>query len=193
MGRNNPELTYERIHKTGRPRKAIVDGKQQCSVCLEWKELATHFGPSKVAASGYETRCKTCNTARGQRHRMSSVENAMQHLWYSHKRLGRRGSSRRASLADSSCVTPEMLVRLWKKQDGKCAVTAVPMTYITAQGNVGTNASIDRIDSQFGYIPDNVRLVCRSINLMKHELTDKELIQWAALILNGPLANTSGR
>lgn len=191
MGCNNPDLKYTRLHKTGRPRKAIVDGKQQCSICLDWKELTTEFGPSRVAASGYETRCKKCNTARGQKQRMSSVEAALQHLWYCHKRLGRRGSARRAMLADTSSVTPEMLVELWKKQDGRCAVTGVPMTYIAAQGSVGTNVSIDRIDSRFGYIPDNIRLVCKAINLMKHEMTDKELLQWAALILQGPLATKS--
>lgn len=188
MGRSNPKLNYERIHKTGRPRKAVVDGKQQCSMCLEWKEVETNFGRSKVSANGYETRCKPCNTARGQRQRMASIESAMQHLWYCHKKLGSRRSARRAMLADCSCVTPEMLVEMWNRQDGRCAVTGVPMTYLMAQGEVYTNVSIDRIDSEFGYIPDNIRLVCKAVNLMKHRMTDKELFQWAALILNGPLA-----
>lgn len=51
-----------------------------------------------------------------------------------------------------------------------------------------TNVSIDRIDNDFGYTPDNVRLVCKAVNYMKHSMTDQEMMQWAALILNGPLA-----
>ncbi len=85
MGFNNPSITYQRVHKTGRPRKAIVDGKQQCSKCLEWKDLETEFGRNSIMASGRETRCKPCNTKRGQEQRAASIENAMKHLAYCNK------------------------------------------------------------------------------------------------------------
>jgi hypothetical protein len=81
-----------------------------------------------------------------------------------------------------------MLRQLWDRQDGKCAVTGIPMTHIQGAGvRIYTNVSIDRIDSDFGYVPDNVRLVCKAVNFMKHSMTDRELVQWAALILNGPI------
>jgi hypothetical protein len=49
------------------------------------------------------------------------------------------------------------LIDLFKRQDGRCAITNVPM-----MTHYGMEAiCIDRIDYDKGYIPDNVHLVCQ--------------------------------
>jgi len=80
-------------------------------------------------------------------------------------------------------ITKEYLFDLWKKQEGKCALCDIPMTFIRGNGwQVPTNASLDKIDPSKGYIEGNVRLVCWQANSMKGQLTDEELIIFCKLI-----------
>lgn len=72
---------------------------------------------------------------------------------------------------------------LWDAQEGRCALTGVPMTYAVRKGRVMTNASIDRIDSRLGYSPGNVQLVCFIANIMKQDLSVAEFIQWCRKVV----------
>ena len=92
-------------------------------------------------------------------------------------------------MAAESEVTHQALLDLWEKQDGKCAMTGVQMTHYQGVGHgVPTNLTIDRIDSKVGYTLGNIRLVCKAANWMKNSMSDAELVEWATLILNGPLS-----
>lgn len=84
---------------------------------------------------------------------------------------------------DPSCsLTVRDLVNQWHRQRGKCAFTGIAMshTYIEVYGTrrMFTNASVDRIDSQRGYLKDNIQLICQRINFMKANLPDP-LFFWA--------------
>lgn len=174
----------------GRPAKQIVDGKQQCCICKEWKPL-DDFYPSKVTKSGFETRCNSCTKARTRNFFNENTRQYLAVLCRGHRGIANRPSarSRRRVLAAESQVTPEILWDLWQKQEGRCAITGVPMTHLLGHGmRMLTNVTIDRIDSDKGYTEDNIRLACKAANWMKNQMTDRELLQWAALILNGPLA-----
>lgn len=61
---------------------------------------------------------------------------------------------------------------LWVLQDGKCAITNIPM--IKDRG-FPDSMSVDRINNSLGYVSTNIRLVCRQINLMKNTLSDDEV------------------
>lgn len=80
-------------------------------------------------------------------------------------------------------LTVDYLEKLYEAQDGKCALTGFTMTYITGEGRVPTNISIDRIDSSVGYVDGNTQLVCVQANKMKAELTERELLLWAEAIV----------
>lgn len=58
----------------------------------------------------------------------------------------------------------DYVMDLYKNQDGKCAVTGL---FMTTKFNDHFAISIDRIDSDFGYIPGNVQLVCQAVNFAK--------------------------
>ena len=73
---------------------------------------------------------------------------------------------------------------LWKSQDGMCAISKIPMTYIKGNGKVNTNVSMDRIDSNIGYIKGNIQLVCTQVNYMKNDLSTEDLKTWCEAILN---------
>lgn len=54
----------------GRPAKPVIDGKQQCSTCREWKILSV-FGKSNITSNGHDSRCRLCNNERLRRERKS--------------------------------------------------------------------------------------------------------------------------
>ena len=166
---------------------AIVDGKRRCHAYKEWKDISL-FYRDPTTKSKYRSRCKECEKERVSGQFNRDIGTALRHLMYRTVKNGDHGSARRKHLAATCQITWEMLMQLWTKQDGKCAVTGVPMTHLRAHGYVvWTNVSLDRIDSTIGYVPDNVRLVCRAVNCIKGALTDREMLTWVGLILNGPL------
>jgi hypothetical protein len=77
----------------------------------------------------------------------------------------------------------EFLVDLYEKQKGLCAVSGQEMTFSQGTGRCSTNLSIDKIDQTLGYTPENVRLVCHRVNLMRTDGTDDELVTWCKKIL----------
>jgi hypothetical protein len=77
------------------------------------------------------------------------------------------------------------LCDIWEAQKGLCAITGWQMTMRLADGVVSTNASIDRINSEIGYIPGNVQLVCRCVNVAKHDLTMDEFVMLCAAVVKG--------
>ena len=70
-------------------------------------------------------------------------------------------------------VDYEYMLNLYNEQDGKCALSGIPMTY---EFNNLRTMSIDRIDSDKGYIPDNVQLVTQFINMAKKNRTNEEVL-----------------
>ena len=73
-------------------------------------------------------------------------------------------------------LTIEFLKELWEKQDGKCAITKLPMTFLNDNGRVYTNVSIDQIEPNAGYIKKNIQLVCMAVNQLKSDLTMNEVL-----------------
>lgn len=64
---------------------------------------------------------------------------------------------------------------LWEKQHGKCAYTGWDLE-IGVNGHIKT-ASLDRIDSNRGYIQGNVQWVHKVVNYAKHTLTHEEFLK----------------
>ena len=70
----------------------------------------------------------------------------------------------------------EYLRELWITQNQRCAISGVEMTTVFFSGRVPSNMSVDRIDSEKGYIRGNVQLVCMAVNQMKSDLSNEELL-----------------
>ena len=80
-------------------------------------------------------------------------------------------------------LTPEDLINLWHEQRGRCAVSGVILTHhADGTGKKEFNASIDRIDSNRGYLRGNVQLVAYRVNILKHTLSMDMLYWWIKTI-----------
>jgi endogenous inhibitor of DNA gyrase (YacG/DUF329 family) len=73
------------------------------------------------------------------------------------------------------------LIDTLNKQQSKCALTGIDLTF---QSNVADRytASLDRINSNFGYIKSNIQFVCNIVNSMKSNLEQGEFIKLAKMI-----------
>ncbi len=170
-------------------KRKIVDGKHWCYKCDQWKPV-NEFYPDSKASVGLRGRCKICDKAVVNDLHTNNQDRAFRNLIIRHKSNGRNGSKRRREFTEQGNLTLDVVNELWEQQDGKCAVTGVQLTHIQGSGfRVWTNVTVDRTDPDKGYTRDNIRLVCRAVNYMKAALSDEEMLKWAALILNGPLAN----
>lgn len=79
-------------------------------------------------------------------------------------------------------LSQDFLYSLYEKQNGLCALSKIPMTFIHGIGRTRTNLSVDRIDSSKEYTEDNVQLVCGIVNIMKGNMTIIELKYWCEKI-----------
>ncbi len=79
-------------------------------------------------------------------------------------------------------VTPEFGWSLFLKQDRKCALSGVDISFGNAWNKICT-ASLDRIDSNIGYTETNVQWVHKNINLMKRAMSDAEFLDWCKRVV----------
>jgi len=64
-------------------------------------------------------------------------------------------------------IDANMLYDMWKNQKGLCSISGIEMNCIA--GNLGC-VSVDKINPDLGYIPENVQLVCWAVNRAKGEM-----------------------
>jgi hypothetical protein len=89
----------------------------------------------------------------------------------------------------SSNITLEDLKDCWDKQHGKCAYTNTLLILPTHKNHKlevpnWRVASVDRIDSNLGYIKDNIQFVSRTINYAKHTMKHDDMINFINFIKN---------
>lgn len=94
-----------------------------------------------------------------------------------------RARSRRANIELD--LTKESLLEMYKRQEGRCAITSIPMTSVIGHGAKYTNISVDRIEVGGPYSQANTRLVCHIVNIMRNTMNDDELRYWTNKIAKG--------
>lgn len=76
-------------------------------------------------------------------------------------------------------LTIEQGWALFLKQNRRCALTGRQLSFKFTPGSNGvTTASLDRIDSDHGYVLDNVQWVHKDLNMMKSNMPQSEFITW---------------
>ena len=129
-------------------------------------------------------RCKPCDHKYRANQAGQDQYSYMDKL-FSKLRYEVQSGTRRTSRADLTWnITQAHLYNCYHKQEGKCNLSGQKMTWLTGQGRVDTNISIDRINPSRGYEPNNIQLITYRCNIMKHDMKEDELINLAQMIAN---------
>lgn len=73
-------------------------------------------------------------------------------------------------------VTIDDVADLYEEQEGLCALTGWGIVFPETGHPQLTTVSIDRIDSSFGYLKENIQLVDKRVNMMKQQYSQEEFI-----------------
>lgn len=160
------ELPVDAVYKN-------AEGKW-CSKCPSCKDeqAYTRMDHAKTShASGW--RCKACASQdRAFSSTLTGYEGDIRLGWY------RRFEKSAADRGLRWELSAQYLNSLWAQQDGRCALSGVQLDNKYATETV----SIDRIDSDKGYVVGNVQLVHKVLNLMKRHMPDEEFVAWCKLV-----------
>jgi hypothetical protein len=80
-------------------------------------------------------------------------------------------------------ISIEFAWELYLKQDGKCALTGLPIDF--GEGTTRTcviTASLDRKDSKFGYTENNIQWIHKDVNRMKNMFEESYFIEICKMI-----------
>lgn len=80
-------------------------------------------------------------------------------------------------------ISPSYMWRIFVRQRGRCPLTGLFLEFSCRGGLKGTTASLDRIDSNKGYVKGNVRWVHKTVNRMRNTMTDEEFKSWCAKVV----------
>ena len=75
-------------------------------------------------------------------------------------------------------ITQKEAWGLFLKQERKCALTGVTLTFDTRRERRDGSASLDRIDSSKPYVKENIQWVHKDLNNMKKGLPQDRFIEW---------------
>jgi hypothetical protein len=162
---------------------------RKCRHCREIKELNTNNFLKRNTENGWRGKCRICfnKDARlkqettktelesGKKYRLKyKKEKPLEAIYKT-----ARGNAKR-TFKEFTIVLNDLL-RLWQIQNGICFYTNKPMLFEIGFDN---SVSIDRIDSNKGYIADNIVLCQKKTNIMKNNASIEELVEFAENIVN---------
>jgi hypothetical protein len=82
-------------------------------------------------------------------------------------------------------ISRQYAEQIFISQNGRCAITNLPINFpetTREKDRNSGNASLDRINSEIGYVEGNIQWVHKVINKMKQNLPQEEFIKFCKLI-----------
>ena len=171
-----------------------------CRCCKVDKPLVEFGKSGKAKGMGHKSVCKICLAEKLRMDRLANPEKVRERdrIWASKNRdkISDKNKNRYTNLTLDkkftqlvvsaghrkrvNCfITVEHLHDVWQRQKGLCAYTKLPLSSEAHQLNT---VSLDRIDSDKDYTPDNIQLVCVPINRMKLDYSEDQFIQLCMLV-----------
>lgn len=156
-----------------------------CKLCKK-RKFKKYFGARYHKTGSYQNGKPVCAECDAKIQVDSVYKSPRNYLSSRFRDMRQRAKKNGISFDDT--IDIEFLMGMYKEQQGLCAVSGLPMTWMHEKlasnhgARRGTNISIDRIDSDNGYTPDNIRLVCDRVNKMKSNMTDGDLYFWCAVL-----------
>lgn len=187
LGKQYGNLTIisEDISKT---KDSKILFKVKCS-CGKEQYIRAYF-----LESGRQDCCKNCS----QRRAVYNNPRRGNFLGKKHEGVGNftkttynhfKNNAKKRGIEWSEELTLEYLYNLLIKQKKKCALSGISIDLTESRKSSNVNfefltASIDRIDSSKGYIPNNIQWVHKDINKMKWAFKQDYFIDMCQLVVN---------
>jgi hypothetical protein len=164
-----------------------IDGLRSGCICgFIFPATTDNFYRRKSGSLSSE--CKICSRQRNSRNQKKRYYAASIdfHIKYITRNSRQRARKNKISF-EIDCT---YVFHLLEIQDGLCAISKVPLTFIKGEGHIHTNASLDRINPGVGYTKGNVHLVAWQVNVMKSNLDITQLAEWCQKVLQGLSSDT---
>lgn len=136
-------------------------------------------------ANSRNSTCKSCRTVIANKSKKRDVKKDKNSQWKGYKEIPyswfskyfeRKRKLKNNKKQKEGDITIEQIYTLWLKQDKKCSLSGIEIGFYDGKNNSHT-ASIDRIDSDLGYILSNVQLVHKDVNIMKNKFSNHYFIE----------------
>jgi len=157
----------------------LNEGTMKCRQCKEEKSL-NNYSPRKYEnMQVYNKRCKKCEAEhKNKKHHERCINKG---LVYNLNELLRCSKQRSNQYKRECTIDIPILKEVYEKQNGKCYYSKRVLSF---EINNINKISIDRLDSNKGYIKENIVLCCKCINLMKLDWDKDVFLDWANAIYN---------
>lgn len=155
-------IVEKKFHNRNKSNRSVIWLECKCRTC---NSISIH--KADVFRQG-ESSCWNCK--KSSRFISSNTKNRNMKSYFSGLKYGAKKRN------ISFDVTSDYLYDLLLKQDYKCSLSGIVISIID-----GT-ASIDRINNEIGYLPDNVQWVHRTVNYMKCDLPQSDFIDFCEMI-----------
>ena len=184
---HNNDISTNEIIIESMPKRSerIERDGQKCSDCKEQKSATDFFAEFNQIenCNVYKSRCKSCHRKLRTSNRETALRNGSEEdfmkgeLVIAKDRIKKHNKKYSNDKREFN-ITVEFLMELFERQEGKCAISGIPMLTTTHRDECpegercnSNKLSIDRIDSLRGYTEDNVQLVRWRANSMKMDMT----------------------
>lgn len=160
--------------------EATVSGIKICSKCKIDKEV-DEFNKDKSQIDGLQIYCKTCRRS-SSKEWASTIDGFIKKILSDLKIYCKKKNI-------YNDLTNENIRELYNKQNGLCALTGLPLTFIAYSNEKNNeiseyfNISIDRIDSLDIFTINNIQLIGSMIKRMKGGMTNEKFIEYCKMIL----------
>lgn len=119
----------------------------------------------------------SCHCHHHNKHNMPKKGTFTQYLNSARRRVNRKGEKKPFDLDE------QYLQHVWDAQGGKCAVSQIPIKLRTKGLPDLDTASLDRIDSNLGYVKGNVQFLALGINYAKNSRDDNTIKAFIKMII----------
>jgi hypothetical protein len=166
------KLTVVSEHST--TRNGHIRYTCDCDCGKSTNVLGTHLRQKNTKSCG-------CTIPIGKSHKdWNGVGQISGAFWYDHVVKSANGSKGRKEIELS--IDKQYAWDLFVKQDEKCALSGIKLTFPSRHKDKSWTASLDRIDSTKGYVDGNVQWVHKDINMMKRIYSQEYFINMCKLV-----------
>lgn len=157
-----------------------IKNKNLCKICHLEKPLQDFSRINQNRNLSYDTwssECKKCERLRKRKEKVHAIES--KGLEYNISTIFKEIQRRSEKYKREFDIDVSFLIDLYKKQNGICPYTGIQMSFDI---NTYERMSLDRIDSNLGYVKNNVVWSCWIANNMKQNMTIEQMKHWVSCI-----------